>query len=238
MVMAPNMMDLPPDYVEDRGVVGRPIGTAGVKPLPPGKTGGGLGGTVYRGRGGRGGGVSQNLGSTAGLPAVSDPDKAYADITRNEYLDYVNNYRNFENQLIEQAQNDTSLIDQAREDVEVAQGIAAGISSRNASRYGASLTPAQMQQQSLRLQRANTLGGIQSVNDARIAQREANTRLLGDLINIGQGVNRSSLNQLGSAAADATQRKNAFESAKAQSRAQTYSTIGSLGAMAIMAFAF
>ena len=172
------------------------------------------------------------------LPVVEDPDQAFADITRNEYLDYVRNYRSFEQDLIRQAQNDTSLIDQAREDVEVAQGLASGISARNASRYGAALTRAQRQQQDLRLQRANTLGGIQSVNDARISQREANTRLLGDLINIGQGVNRSSLNQLGSAAADATQRRNAFEAARAQSRAQTYSTIGSLGAMAIMAFAF
>ena len=171
------------------------------------------------------------------LPVVEDPDQAFADITRNEYLDYVRNYRSFEQDLIRQAQNDTSLIDQAREDVEVAQGLASGISARNASRYGASLTPAQRQQQDLRLQRANTLGGIQSVNDARISQREANTRLLGELINIGQGVNRSSRNQLGSAAADATQRRNAFEAARAQSRAQTYSTIGSLGAMAIMAFA-
>ena len=241
MVMSPSIsMALPPDYIEDRGVVGpNPPGTAGVKPLPPGKTGGGLGGTAYRARGGRrGGGVYQNYGSTAGLPTVTDPDKTYAQITRNEYLDYVNNYRGFEEQLIEQAQNDTSLIDQAREDVEVAQGLAAGISSRNASRYGASLTPAQMQQQQRQLQRANTLGGIQSVNDARIAQREANTRLLGDLINIGQGVNRSSLDQMGAAAADATQRKNAYSAAKAQSRANTYSTIGSLGAMAIMAFAF
>lgn len=244
MVMSPSFsMALPPEYVKDRGVVGpNPAGTAGVKPLPPTKNSGGLGGPVYRGRGGlggqRGGGIYQNYGSTAGLPTVSDPDKTYAQITRNEYLDYVNNYRGFEEQLIEQAQNDTSLIDQAREDVGVAQGLAAGISSRNASRYGASLTPAQMQQQERQLQRANTLGGIQSVNDARVAQREANTRLLGDLINIGQGVNRSSLDQMGAAAADATQRKNAYSAAKAQSRAQTYSTIGSLGAMAIMAFAF
>lgn len=181
----------------------------------------------------------QNFGGNSmGLPAVSDPDQAYANITRNEYLDYVSNYRGFEEDLISQAQNDTSLIDQAREDVGVAQGLASGISARNAQRYGASLTPAQMQQQERQLQRANTLGGVQSVNDARIAQREANTQLLGDLINIGQGVNRSSQNQLGSAAADATQRNNAYSQAKANSRANTYSTLGSLGAMAIMAFAF
>lgn len=172
------------------------------------------------------------------LPAVSDPERAYADMTRQEYLDYIQNYRGFEEQLIQKAQTDTSLIDQAREDVQVAQGLTAGIADRNAQRYGAALTPAQRQQQELTLQRANTLGGVQSINDARIAQREANTTLLSDLINIGQGVNRSSQSQLGSAAADATQRKNAYTQAKAASKAQTYSTIGSLGAAAIIAMAF
>lgn len=222
MVMQANIgMAIPPDMVE--GIDSR--GTVGGLP----NRGGGYG---Y----GYGYGQTQNVGS-ASLPAVSDPEAAYAQITRNEYLDYRQNYGDFENQLIEQAQNDTSLIDQAREDVEVAQGLASGISARNASRYGASLTPAQMQQQSLQLQRANTLGGIQSVNDARINQKEANTRLLSDLINIGQNVNRSSQQQLGSAAADATQRNNAYTQARAQSRANTYATMGSLGASAILAAA-
>ena len=179
-----------------------------------------------------------NGGNTNTLPTVSDPEAAYANITRQEYLDYISNYSGFEDKLIDKAQNDTSLIDQAREDVTVAQGLTGGIADRNASRYGAALTPAQRQQQERTLQRANTLGGVQSINDARIAQREANTALMSDLINIGQGVNRASQSQLGSAAADATQRKNAYTQAKAASKAQTYSTIGSLGAMAIMALAF
>lgn len=179
-----------------------------------------------------------NPNSTASLPAVADPEQAYANLTRQEYLDYMQNYRGFEEQLLQKAQTDTSLIDQARTDVQVAQGLTAGIADRNAQRYGAALTPAQRQQQSLTLQRANTLGGVQSINDARIAQREANTALLSDLINIGQGVNRASQQQLGSAAADATQRQNAYTQAKAASKAQTYSTIGSLGAMAIFALAF
>jgi len=182
--------------------------------------------------------LSTYTGNPNALPVVSDPEQAYADMTRQEYLDYIQNYRGFEEQLIQKAQTDTSLIDQARQDVGVAQGLTAGIAERNAQRYGAALTPAQRQQQSLQLQRANTLGGIQSINDARLAQREANTALLSDLINIGQGVNRSSQQQLGSAAADATQRKNAYTQAKAASKAQTYSTIGSLGAAAILAFAF
>lgn len=215
-------MALPPDQYEAQGQ--QPTG---------------LGGNIPGGRGRSRYYQQQNFGTNSmGLPAVDDPEQAYADITRQEYLDYVNNYRDFEEQLINQAQNDTSLIDQARDDIQVAQGLALGISNRNESRYGAALTPAQRQQQDVRLQRANTLGGVQSVNDARIAQREANTALLSDLINIGQGVNRASQNQLGSAAADANQRENAYTQARAASRAQTYSTIGSLGAMAIMAFAF
>ena len=219
MVMQANMgMAVPPDMVE--GIDSR----------------GTVGGLPNRG-GGYGYGQTQNVGS-ASLPTVSDPEQVYADMTRQDYLDYRRDYEDFENQLIEQSQNDTRLIDQAREDVQVAQGRASGIASRNAQRYGAALTPAQRQQQGLRLQRANTLGGIQSVNDARIAQREANTQLKSDLINIGQGLNRSSLDQLGSAAATAANRESAYQSARAQSRAQTYSTLGSLGAAAIFAMAF
>lgn len=176
--------------------------------------------------------------SAAVLPSVSDPEKAYAELTRQEYLDYIANYRNFEEDLIKKAQTDTSLIDQARADIGVAQTLTQGVANRNAQRYGVALTPAQIQQQQLRLQRANTLGGVQAINDARIAQREANTRLLSDLINIGQGVNRSSQQQLGSAAADATQRNNAYTQAKAASKANTYQAIGSLASAAILAFAF
>ena len=120
----------------------------------------------------------------------------------------------------------------------MAATLTAGVASRNASRYGANLTPAQLQQRDLRLQRANTLGAIQSVNDARLAQREANTQLMSDLINIGQGVNRSSQNQLGASAQNFRNLQNSYTQAKAASKAQTYQTIGSLGAMAIMAFAF
>tara|TARA_R110002124_G_scaffold448_5_gene2198 strand:- start:787 stop:1392 length:606 start_codon:yes stop_codon:yes gene_type:complete len=172
------------------------------------------------------------------LPAATDPDKIYEQMTRQEYLDYVENYRGFEEQLIEKAQTDTSLIDAARTDSQAAAGLMSGVSDRNASRYGVNLTPAQRQERGRSLNRANTLGGVQSITDARVNQREANQAQLADLINIGQGVNRSSQSQMGSAAANATQRKNAYDTAKANSKAQTYSTLGGLGAMAIMAFAF
>ena len=100
------------------------------------------------------------------------------------------------------------------------------------------MTPAQQQAMDRNLERGNVLGSVKSIADARIAQDEANTALMSDLINIGQGVNRSSQQQLGNAAQDASARKQAYSQAKAASKANTYSTIGSLGAIAIFAMAF
>lgn len=172
------------------------------------------------------------------LPAVADPEAAYAQITRGEFQDYIKNFRGMENDLIKRAQTDTSLVDQARLDSTSASDLTKQIASRNQQRYGGRMTPAQLQAMRGSIQRGSILGQIQSVGDARIAQNEANTNLMSDLINIGQGVNRSSQSQLGSAAADASSRRQAYDAAKAQSRANTYSTVGQLGAMAIMALAF
>jgi len=178
--------------------------------------------------------IAASSGGGTGLPNVADPDAAFAKMTRDDYLDYVKDYRDFENELLDKASSDTSLIDQARDDIGTAGTLSAGVNQRNLSRYGVALTPAQQQQQGRSLERANTLGGVQSMNDARIQQKEQNTRLMSDLINIGQGVNRSSLSAMGSAAQDATQRKNAYTQAKAASKAQTMSTIGGLAMLAFM----
>ena len=171
------------------------------------------------------------------LPVVSNADKAYADLTRREYQDFVANYGGFEDQLIKKAQTDTSLIDQAREDIAGASALTAGIQQRNIERYGGQLTRAQSQEMDRALQRGNTLGGIQAMNDARIQQKETNQALLADLINIGQGVNRASQSQLGQSAANEVSRKNAYQAAKAQSKSATYQAVGSLATAAILAFA-
>lgn len=182
-----------------------------------------------------------NLSSTntvGSLPEVTDPRQTYADITRGEYNDYVRDYQDFELEQIEKARTDTSLIDSAREDSALASQVAGQVAQRNVGRYGAQLTPAQQQQQQSSLQRSTTLGSIQALSDARIAQREANQALLSDLINIGQGVNRASQSQLGSAASDQSAREQAYKNAKAQSKAQTYQTVGSLASAAILASIF
>lgn len=171
------------------------------------------------------------------LPTVSDPDRVYADLTRREYQDFVANFRDFELDLIDQARTDTSLIDQAREDAPQAAQLTQEIQQRNLERYGVNLTGQQRRQMDRSLQRGNTLGAIQSVNDARIRQEQNNLALLGDLVNIGQDVNRVSQNQLAQSAQNAVSLKNAYAKARAQSKAQTYQTIAGIGSAAIFALA-
>lgn len=175
-------------------------------------------------------GQDQGLGS---LPSVADPEKAYAQMAKQDYQDYVNLFSGFEQQLIDKAQTDTGLIDQAREDAATQSRVAEGVQQRNIERYGTELTPAQrieMERSNQRTSQTRLAGGL---NDARIMQQEANRRLLSDLINIGQGVNRSSMAQMQSAAQDAAQRKVAYENAKSQHKQQTYSTLGTLAIMAM-----
>ena len=76
----------------------------------------------------------------ATLPTVADPDQTYADITRQEYEDFIAKYSDFEEDAIEKSQTDTSLIDQARIDAPKAAELTRGIQQRNISRYGGQLT--------------------------------------------------------------------------------------------------
>lgn len=163
-----------------------------------------------------------------------DPEKTLANITQADYDNYLRDIQPIELELVNKAQTDTSLIDQAKEDRDVSNQLMQGVIDRNASRYGAALTPAQMEEQKRSLARGTTLGGIQGVADARVAQKDANRALMADLINIGQGVNRASLGSLQNAAGAASQRENAYRSAKAQNKAQTYGMLGSLGAAAFI----
>jgi len=185
------------------------------------------------------GGASTN---SLGLPAVADPEKAYADMTRDDYLEWRKNWADKERELVEKAKTDTSLIDQAVEDSETASALTRGIADRNKERYGLESTGALTNAQKAELERAlnrnTTLGRTQAVNTARIDQKAANEELLNDLINIGQGVNRSALSSMGTAAQNAAQLDAAYQQAKAASRANTFSTIGGLGAAAIFALAF
>jgi len=161
-------------------------------------------------------------------------DEDLAKISQMEYQNYLKFYRPKELELIDKAKNDDSLIRQAVEDSQTAVPLMQGIADRNSSRYGANLTPAQQQQQGLQLEQSNLLGGIQGIRDARVAQKDQNRLLMADLINIGQGVNRSSMSQLSTAAKGEVDRRNANSAMRAQRRAQNTQMAGT----AIMAMMF
>ena len=153
---------------------------------------------------------------TSSLPNVSDPEATYAAITRQDYNDYINNFRDFEERLLGQT-DDQGLINRAREDQKTQNRIAREVQQRNIERYGgAGLSNAQRQQQQRTLQRGGQLAMANTSNNSRIQQREINNALLNELIGIGQGVNQSSLSGLGDASSMAAQRAAAYKNAKAQ----------------------
>ena len=170
------------------------------------------------------------------LMDVSDPQSVYAGMARDDYDNYIRDFRGFEEALL-RARDDTSLIDQAREDSARQAEIARGVQARNLERYGgAGLSNAQRQEQQRAMQRGGSLASVGSLNNARLAQREINQSTLADLINIGQGLNRNDLSQMNTAAGLQSQRQQAYKNAKAQHSAQMIGMGGQLGSALLAAF--
>ena len=182
-------------------------------------------------------GLARDLkGQIDTLGNVDDPQKLYAQMARDDYDRYIQDFRGFEEQLIA-ARDDTSLIDQAREDAVTQRRIARETQQRNLDRYGgAGLSPAQLQEQNRSLERGANLASVGSINNARLAQREINQATLADLINIGQGVNRNALGQMNQAAQMQSARYNAYKNAKAQHSANMIGFGGQLGSALLTAF--
>lgn len=145
-------------------------------------------------------------------------DQIYSDILRQDYEDYINNFRGYEERLLSLT-DDTSIIDNARESALTQSRIAGEIQARNLERYGgAGMSAVQRQQQQRAAQRGDQLTLAGTVNNARVAQREVNQALLSELIGIGQGVNASALAGLGTAAQNEVARRGAYRNAKSQYR--------------------
>jgi len=149
----------------------------------------------------------------ADLPSVQDPDKAFADILRQDYNDYIGNFRDFEKRLLDMT-DDTTLMDRARENAATQTRIASEVQRRNQERYGMGMSAAQRQQQQRATQRGGQLALAGGVNNARLRQRTVNQALLSELVGIGQGINSQALAGLGSGAQNAVARRNAYKQAK------------------------
>ncbi len=142
---------------------------------------------------------------------VKDPDKVFADVSKRQFDRYERDFKPFEKDLIARAQTDTSLIDRVPEDVEQQQRIAEGVSRRNRERFGFESTQALAAERERASQRGEALNLAGGLSNARLSQLDQNQKVLGDLINIGQGLNRSSLSGLGAAAENAVARRNQYE---------------------------
>ena len=170
------------------------------------------------------------------LADVNDPQELYGQMARDDYDNYISDFRGFEETLL-RARDDTSLIDSARRDAKVQERISREMQARNVERYGgAGLSNAQRQEQARALQRGASLATVGGINNARLAQREINQSTLADLINIGQGINRNALSQMSDAAQMQSNRYNAYKNAKAQHSAQMIGLGGQVGSALLAAF--
>lgn len=182
---------------------------------------------------------------TSGIPAMSsqpptvtDPEETFAQITRDQYNTFRRDFGQFERDLIDRANTDTSLIDAARRSSAAADKRARGVSERMASRFGTQLTPAQLKAKQDNFALTDALNTTDSVNNARLAQRDLNEEMKAQLVNIGQGIQSSSLSGLANAAGQANQLDQAYKNARTQHRNSNISTAAGLGSMALMALAF
>ena len=162
------------------------------------------------------------------LPIVSDPDATFASVAEGAHERYIRNFRDFEDALVS-SRDSTELVDAAMEDIPQQTELARGIAQRNRERYGYQQTAAERQEAEKMLQLGGALNLAGGLNNARLAQRDANRFMLGNLINIGQGVNRSSMRGLGSAAQNAAARQQAFQNDRAAYKQQTAGFLGKLG---------
>lgn len=170
------------------------------------------------------------------LPIVDDPEKALNAITTRDYNRYIDNFRGFEERLLE-SRNSTKLIDQAREDSVTQARIAKESSARNRERYGgAGLSAAQRQEQTRAFQRGTSLATADNINNARIQQREVNQATMADLMNIGQGVNRNSLGMLQDAAGMQQNRYQAYKNARSNYSSQMKGMGSQIGSALLGAF--
>lgn len=159
------------------------------------------------------------------LPAVSDPDLAYSNLLKDQYAYFQQNFAPLERQLIDRAMNDTTLIDQAREDSERNSRLTSGMMQRASSRYGASLTPTQQAELQRSIARGSNLASVGNLNNARIAQRQQNMSLLSNLANIGNKVYGDATQMAGTASQLQAARDQALSSARANHKSSIWSVL-------------
>jgi len=161
------------------------------------------------------------------LPEEEDPDKAFAEVAEDRNQFVRSTVRPFEEAMIGQLESD-ELIQQAPVDAYNQSVLSEDIARRNLSRFGVSETRAARMQRATGNQLVRTIGVTDAVNNARLQQDTSNQELLNTLVNAAQGINKTALESLGTAAGLQIGRENAYSSARAASRSQRYGFFGSV----------
>ena len=206
-----------PKYIEDTGEIPPQLA---VPPASP-SIGSGNDTIKYSGGGGGGGGGGQTA------DAGSIAQKKLAEISRDELKNYLAKFGDMEESLAGDT-NSTALIDSAKESQVLGQQVSQESQSRTLSRYGASMTPAQMAAQ----QRIGSLGNASSyagaVNNSALDQRDRNQSLRNSLLGIGNEQLGVAMSGLGAAAGMEAGREAEYQRAKAAAHASNMQMIGQI----------
>jgi hypothetical protein len=158
-------------------------------------------------------------------------DEELAALTREDYEYRKDLLREYEDQMFG-LKDDTSIIDNARDQVSTIAERGSDQIDRNMSRYGTQRRGAQAVAADRNLQLGTASTGTDLLNNATIAQEEANLGALGNLVSQGRRRQKNALAGLGDVAGMESQRIAAGQAAQQQYRAQRNQTLGTIATFA------
>jgi len=170
---------------------------------------------------------------------MSDEDakKLGAQVTREQFERYMNEFVPRENQLISSLGNRDAFSEGG---AQADAGRSRAALERMRSRYGTSLSSGQQSAENRQTNNATTLADISGTNAGRQIDQDRDYNLRSSLLNIGNNLSSSATSGLTDAAINEQNRQNAFNRAEAAADAQdaqnTASTIGTVATIGAMIF--
>lgn len=170
--------------------------------------------------------------------AAGDPQAQLAAVSREQYADYVARYQPLEEELIEELLDPQAIrggVRAAGKEAKQAFTNSRGIYFREAERSGLPLSHDQKQDFRHRFRLAKTAGVVDAKNRARGGYDDLRTATMQGLTQTGRGLASTATSNLRSAAGLATQRENINRQLEAQSDANFWSGVGTIGGLTIAA---
>lgn len=161
------------------------------------------------------------------------PDEQLAYLTKSQWAHYVNQFGPTEEALIGEIDS-RSLVDQAETTAARQTQVGSESLLRTGSRYGLGDAPKGFTRVIQRQhEMGNAAGTAQSVNTAKLDQRERNLGLMSNLMQVGRGVAAQGISGMSDVAGMDAARRAQNAQIKAQEKAGMIGTAAGLGAMAL-----